>query len=216
MYYLKSMMVVVMMVALADVSSAAERPRRQRGAQSQPAAEAARLDEPTRQAILEALADEREAKAFYRTVLDRHGERRPFSHLVEAEARHESALLALAAKYNVQVPEDRWLKEKMETPETLSAAVQKAIEQERENVAMYDRLLKSVEQEDIRKVMNQLRQASEERHLPALERPAAGGLGRGPGGGGCCGTCCGMGGAGDWDGGGVMGGGRGRGWRGGR
>ncbi|MCY2953522.1 MAG: hypothetical protein NTU53_16315 [Planctomycetota bacterium] len=231
MSHLKPIVVVLSVAMLIAASASAARSKRQRGARSESQANATRLDDPAQKAILAALDDEREAKAFYKAIIAKHGEIRPFSNIVEAEARHESALVALVEKYDIKTPADRWASRKVDVPETLPAAFREAIKLERENVEMYDGFVKSIQQEDIRSVMNQLRWASQERHLPALERHAGGGPGRGPGAtgqgsagrgiGGCCPACgrnvdspAGQGRGAGWSGG--PGCGRGMGWQGGR
>ena len=45
-----------------------------------------------------------------------------------------------------------------------------AVEAEGENAALYDRLLDAVERPDIRTVLQNLQEASQERHLPAFRR----------------------------------------------
>ena len=229
MSHLKPIVVVLSVAMLIAASCWAAKPRRQRGAQNQPSAKTSPLAGQTQKSILAALDDERKARAFYEAVIAKHGEIRPFSKIVEAEARHESALLSLVEKYDLKAPSDPWASRKMEVPESLPAAFREAIKIEQENVTMYDGFLTSIEQEDIRNVMSQLRWASKERHLPALERHVGGGQGRGPavtgqgsaggGAGGCCQACgrnadlpAGRG-AG-WSGG--QGCGRGMGWQGGQ
>ncbi|MGE5610456.1 MAG: DUF2202 domain-containing protein, partial [Bacillota bacterium] len=127
-------LVLVMLVAV-DVSAAGR--RRQRGAQNQPAQNSSQLD-PTQKAILAALDDERKAKAFYNAVIAKYGQVMPFTRIVHAEARHGSALLNLAEKYNIKTPADDWASKKIDVPQTLAAAYQEAIKLEKENVAMYD------------------------------------------------------------------------------
>jgi rubrerythrin len=137
--------------------------------------------EPTREALLRALDDERHAKATYQAVLNRHGEVRPFSNIRSAEQRHESYLLDLLEEYEMDLPVDPWLQQEIEIPDTLREACAQAIEAERANIAMYDELLEIVEAAEVRDVFTRLRGASEERHLPAFQR--CGGNGRGRGGG---------------------------------
>jgi hypothetical protein len=194
--FLRVVIAATAVVLFLWADSATAKPKPQREPKSPPPQNSSRLDEPTRKALLEALDDERKAKAFYQAVLGRYGQVRPFANIVEAEARHESALLSLLEKYGIQVPTDAWLSRKQDVPLTLVEACRSAINVERENVALYDRLLKTATQEAIRLVMNNLRSASHDQHLPAFERCTSGACGRG------------------WGAGGGNGGGRG--WRGGR
>ena len=62
------------------------------------------LDERTVNALISALEDERRAEATYEAVLKKYAGARPFANIIEAERRHQSALLQLFAKYGVAVP----------------------------------------------------------------------------------------------------------------
>ena len=126
----------------------------------------------TRAALIEALADERRAKAVYAAVLARFGDRRPFSNVLPAEGRHEARLLAHFAEFGIDAPADAWATTDVEVPSTFREACERAASAERENVAMYDRLLASLEEPAVRATMEVLRDASLSRHLPAFERHA--------------------------------------------
>lgn len=139
-----------------------------------------KLDEKTRQALLDALADERKAEATYHAAIEKFGDVRPFSNIVNAERRHESFLMPLFEKYGVPVPENQFTAEKIEAPATLIEACKQSVEGENANIAMYDEFLEFVKQEDIREVFTYLRDASKDNHLPAFERCASG-RGQGPG-----------------------------------
>lgn len=128
------------------------------------------IDEKTRQALFDALADERRAQATYEAVLTKFGDVRPISNIVNAEKRHESFLLPLFEKYGVNAPENEFSKEKPAAPETLIEACKQGIEGEKANIAMYDRFLEFVKEDDIREVFKYLQEASKNNHLPAFER----------------------------------------------
>lgn len=142
-----------------------------------------KLDEKTRQALLEALADERRAQAVYRAVLNKFGEVRPFVNIVEAERRHEAMLLPLFEKYALEIPQNEFDAAKtQEVPATLAEACRAAIKGEEENIALYDKFFGFVKEPDIRQVFRYLQSASKDNHLPAFTRCAAGtGTGRGRG-----------------------------------
>lgn len=138
------------------------------------AAAASQTDEQTRPALLEALADERRAFARYEAVLAKFGDVMPFSNIVNAEKRHESFLLPLLEKYKLPVPKNEFTKESVTAPETVIDACKEGIEGEKQNIAMYDRLLGVVMESDIRDTFTYLRNASKNNHLPAFERCAQG------------------------------------------
>ncbi|WP_434150845.1 ferritin-like domain-containing protein [Methylocaldum gracile subsp. desertum] len=119
--------------------------------------------------LTEALDDEYKALAAYRKVIEKFGPIRPFVNIVEAEARHAAALLSLFERYGVPVPEDRW-PERVTAPDTVEEACRSAVEAEIYNMAMYDRLLAATPEPDVRRVLENPRSASRDRHLPAFKR----------------------------------------------
>ncbi|MHC4948062.1 MAG: beta-lactamase hydrolase domain-containing protein [Planctomycetota bacterium] len=136
-------------------------------------APSAGLSGATHEAVLAALDDEWRAQAFYRAVIAEHGSRRPFSRIVDAEGRHAAHLIALLREHGLDVPEDRWAGESFEVPDTFGETCRLAAELERENVALYDRLLEEVVEPEARQVLERLRDRSLRRHLPAFERHAS-------------------------------------------
>ncbi len=126
------------------------------------------------QALQAALVDEWKAEATYRAILKRHGERRPFSNIVLAEGRHQAALVRLCETHGLPVPPNPHATRPPEAPESFLASVKLAIQAEVDNVALYDRWLELVHEPDLRCVFENLRQASQDRHLPALRRHAGG------------------------------------------
>ncbi len=172
-------------------------------AQRGPAASAP-LSEEAKQAILEALTGpegEYAAYAMYDAVIAKFGEVEPYVSIREAEARHIEALKRLLDRYGVAYPENPYLGQ-VPAPESLEAAAKAWAEGEIKNVAMYDRLLAAVaDYPDAVRVFENLRRASQEKHLPAFQAAAesggtltkaqmqalggnhGGGPGHGPGGG---------------------------------
>lgn len=137
------------------------------------------LSEIELQALGDALDDEYKSRETYAQVIRDFGEVRPFINIVEAEARHASALLSLFERYGVAPPDNRWTGK---TPRfsSVSEACVAAIADEVDNVKLYDRALASTQRLDILAVYEALRSASQDRHLPAFRRCAEGG-GRGAG-----------------------------------
>lgn len=127
------------------------------------------MHQDTIKALEEALDDEYKAQATYSAVIDKFGPIRPFVNIVEAEERHAHALLKQFERLGVESPPDAWAGQ-IKPPETIEAACKAAIAAEIENGEMYDRLLAVVRDETVRKVLRNLRDASQNRHLPAFER----------------------------------------------
>jgi len=134
-----------------------------------PAVAKQELNPATRTALVDALADERKAEAFYQAVIDHFGAVMPFSKIVEAERRHAGELEQLCQKYGVEIPEHS-TDEKPSVPDTLKAACQASIDAENRNIALYDDLMPKLEGQDVRQTFERLQAASRDRHLPAFTR----------------------------------------------
>jgi len=133
------------------------------------------------QILLDALEDERKAEATYGAVIEKFGPVRPFVRIIEAERRHAAAVERQMERLGIPVPANNWTGRGV-APGTLTLACEEAIAAEIENIALYDRLLPTVSDREVLKVLTNLQAASLERHLPAFRRcleREAGGEGRG-------------------------------------
>jgi hypothetical protein len=130
---------------------------------------AAQLDEKTQQALISAINDEYKAKATYQKVIDTFGEVRPFTNIIKAEEQHIQELTVLFEKYGVALPKDEWY---AQVPEfaSLQEALEAGIKAEIENAKMYDEFFTFVKEQDILDTFKNLRDASQQKHLPAFER----------------------------------------------
>lgn len=150
-------------------------------------AQAAPLTTEAKDALLRALDDEYHAEQVYTATINKFGPQRPFSNIINAEVQHSSVLIALLQNYGVTVPENPYangIKALEPIPDTLQAACTLGVTAEIENVLLYDQdLLPAVTQyPDITRVMTNLREASETKHLPAFQRCSqGGGFGKGQG-----------------------------------
>ncbi|MFI4870602.1 MAG: hypothetical protein ACIARQ_02225 [Phycisphaerales bacterium JB061] len=141
--------------------------------------------EATIEALSLALEDERKSEAMYMAVMDVHGERRPFSMIVNSERMHQNALLKQFDRLGVEAPEaHEWA---FEIPDTFEGACQMAIDAEVDNAALYDKIENQVSDESILGTFAMLRNATENCHLPAFTRAAGGDAEAG------CGGSCGNG-----------------------
>jgi len=120
-------------------------------------------------ALHEALDDEYHAWAIYDQVIHDFGLVRPFSNIRDAEARHIDALLAVFDKYDLTPPPNPW-PGKVDRYPSMRDACAAAVEAEIANAALYERLMASTGRSDILAVFRNLRDASQERHLPAFRR----------------------------------------------
>ncbi len=150
--------------------------------------------------LLLALNDEYHAAAVYGQVLEDFGTVRPFASIEQSEQQHITAVLALFERYGVPVPANPWPGD-VPRFESVTAACDAGVTAELVNRDLYDVLYATTDRADIELVYQALQRASEENHLPAFERCAAGG-GMGPGGapGGGNGVGGGIGGPGNGNG----------------
>ncbi len=139
-------------------------------------------------AILTALDDEYHAEAVYAATLDKFGaDTRPFCNIINAERRHQAALVKLMDKYQIDVPANAYLsgdKPFDAIPDSLKEACDIGVAAEIENARLYDEdLLPTVAgYPDITAVFQALSGASTNNHLPAFQRCAErGGQGGGHG-----------------------------------
>jgi hypothetical protein len=119
--------------------------------------------------LLAALEDEHRAWATYDQVIRDFGPIRPFVNIRESEARHINALHGLCRRYGIAIPTNPWIG-KAERYASIAAACKAGVDAEIENAALYDRLFASTKRRDILSVYSRLREASEQRHLPAFRR----------------------------------------------
>ena len=129
------------------------------------------LDARERQTLADALDDEYKSHETYSQVIRDFGEVRPFINIVEAEARHIAALLALFDRYDTVPQSNRWAAQAPRFADVHGACVA-GVQGEIDNVALYDRLLQATQRPDVLQVFHALRSASQERHLPAFQRCA--------------------------------------------
>lgn len=125
------------------------------------------------QALIAAIQDEYKARAVYQKVLKTFGNVQPFSQIVLSESQHVRALTTLFTRYGIAVPKDTWY-DKVPKYDSLQEACEAGVQAEIDNVALYDKLFKSVNEPDIIRVFTKLRNASQKSHLPAFERCAQG------------------------------------------
>lgn len=114
------------------------------------------------------------ALASYQAVLDEYGVVEPYATIMAAEGRHADALIRQLQRLGVEVPSNPYLG-LIAAPGDLKAAAEAWAEGEILNVEMYDNLLSQTEDSQIIKVLNNLRSASLDSHLPAFQLAAENG-----------------------------------------
>jgi hypothetical protein len=113
------------------------------------------------------------AAASYLAVLDKYGSVEPYQTIYQAELRHIDALIRQLERQGEVVPENPYLG-KITAPEDLVSAAKAWAEGEVLNVELYDQLISKTDNENLLKVLGNLRSASLESHLPAFELAAQG------------------------------------------
>lgn len=128
-----------------------------------------------------ALDDEYRAEAIYAAVIEAFGPVRPFVNIIEAERRHAGRVKADMDRLGITYDRDNPYLGKIAAPSSLLAACEQGVEAEIENIALYDRLLPTIEDATVLATLTALQRASREQHLPAFERCVARGGEMGPG-----------------------------------
>lgn len=114
------------------------------------------------------------AAASYQAVLDAFGTVEPYATILEGELRHIDALTRQLERSGVTVPANPYLGV-LTAPADLQTAAEAWAEGEVLNVAMYDALIAQADDARLVNVLENLRRASLESHLPLFEAAAAAG-----------------------------------------
>lgn len=142
------------------------------------------LSQAEKDTLVETLQEEYLARDVYTAVIAKLGSIRPFTTIVKSEEQHVAALTALFTKYQLAVPADTQAARTstlMEGITTVEDALKLGVTVEKEDIALYEKLVKVVDNQDILQVFANLKAASVNRHQPALENVLAGGTGIGQG-----------------------------------
>lgn len=130
------------------------------------------ISESEIEALSLAINDEYKARATYQRVINKFGDVKPFSNIINSESNHIAELINIYNKYALTIPEDDWL-DKVPVFSSVEEACQAGVDAEVENAALYEELFSMVDNQDIIAVFNSLKSASENNHLPAFERCSA-------------------------------------------
>lgn len=114
------------------------------------------------------------AAASYEAVLNEYGMVEPYATIYQAELRHIDALIRQLEKLGVEVPANPYTG-KIKAPGDLVTAATAWAEGEILNVELYDALIKKTSNENLLKVLGNLRRASLDSHLPAFQLAAKNG-----------------------------------------
>lgn len=126
------------------------------------------LTEAEAQALVRAIQEEYGTQALYESVLNTFGDVIPFNSIAQSEAQHAAALVNLANKYGVALPEFP-AGDSLPTFATLAEACQAGVEAEIADAALYDELMAVTTHSDLLRVYTNLQNASLNHHLAAFE-----------------------------------------------
>ncbi len=153
----------------ASFAACAERTAPTESAPSTAPTPATPLDSVEKVALHDALDDEYRAWSTYDQVIRDLGEERPFTRIRAAEERHIAALKTTFGRYGLEVFPNPYVG-RVPHFATFGEACDAGVAAEIANAALYERLEKSTQRSDILFVFDNLRRASEDRHLPAFRR----------------------------------------------
>jgi hypothetical protein len=160
---------LVTAAVLAAVATAACDSKRSPTAPTSPGVDAALVAALTR-----AIQDEYRAETIYQGVINDFGQVQPFVNVLTAEERHSAAGGRLFTARGLAMPASTSSVATVPHFATVPAACAAGAVAERENIAMYDDLLRADLPADARQVFSNNRSASLVNHLPAFERCSPG------------------------------------------
>ena len=126
------------------------------------------LSEQEAAGLAAAIQEEYTAMNTYQAVLSELGDVLPFSRIVRAEQQHVNALIRVAQRFGVDVPENAGEVAEIEWS-TLTEACQMGVIFEQVDAALYDELLLNITNPMLIRVYTNLQRASLNNHLPAFE-----------------------------------------------
>lgn len=119
-------------------------------------------------ALNEAIQDEYKAMLFYQKTIDKFGQVMPYVNIVDAEVKHQQSLASLFQKYGLDVPVSQWKDSEITTFSSVQASCANCYQAEIDNIALYNKYLSLNLPDDVRKVFENNRSASLNKHLPAF------------------------------------------------
>jgi len=128
----------------------------------------ATLSEQEAADLAEAIQEEYTAMNTYQAIMEELGDVQPFSRIARAEQQHVNALIRVAERFGVEVPENAGEVAEIEW-NTLEEACQLGVTFEQLDADLYDVLMANTTNPMLTRVYTNLQRASLEQHLPAFE-----------------------------------------------
>lgn len=132
----------------------------------------ATLPADVQNALSQSLTNEYRLQAYYRAVINKFGDLRPFAMIIGAEDQHVAVLSSLFDKYGVAKPTNSFTNQNYSFT-NFQSACQNSVAYEQATVNLYNALLPKVSSyTDITQVFSNLKDAAQNSHLPAFEKCA--------------------------------------------
>ena len=126
------------------------------------------LSEQEAAGLAEAIQEEYTAMNTYQAVINALGDVQPFVRIARSEQQHVNALIRVAQRFGVDVPENADEVAEIEWS-TLTEACQMGVTFEQLDADLYDELLPNTTNPVLIRVYTNLQRASLNNHLPAFE-----------------------------------------------
>jgi hypothetical protein len=126
------------------------------------------LSEQEAAGLAAAIQEEYTAMNTYQAIMNELGEIQPFFRVARSEQQHVNALIRVAERFGVEVPENAGEVAEIEWS-TLEEACQLGVTFEQMDAALYDELLPNTTNPVLIRVYTNLQRASLNSHLPAFE-----------------------------------------------
>ena len=126
------------------------------------------LSEQEAAGLAAAIQEEYTAMNTYQAIMNELGEIQPFFRVARSEQQHVNALIRVAERFGVEVPENAGEVAEIEWS-TLEEACQLGVTFEQMDAALYDELLPNTTNPVLIRVYTNLQRASLNSHSPAFE-----------------------------------------------
>ncbi len=128
------------------------------------------ISQNVKDALSKALDNEYKLQSYYQAVINKFGDKRPFSMIIGAEDQHVAVITSLDEKYGVSPIANQW-SGNLPSISTFQNACQTSASYEQSTISLLNGLLPQVSSyPDITQVFTNIKEASQNSHLPAFEK----------------------------------------------
>ena len=128
------------------------------------------INQAVKDTLSKTLDNEYKLQAYYQAVINKFGDQRPFSMIIGAETQHIAVITSLDEKYGLTPVTNQWAGHTFSLV-SLQAACKTSASYEQSTVGLLSTLLPQVSNyPDITQVLINIKDASQNNHLPAFEK----------------------------------------------